>query len=299
MVLNDIGSIITWTRQIKNVLKFEPENAYKEGKDPNPLTELEFWRKKSEDLDSISQQLQSERVITILEFLQQQKSTYINAFTKLQVEVHQARLEANDNHKFLATLKPYIQDLLNKNKDFSDLNDTFLPLMHTIYLIWQHSKFYNTSNRLGVLIREICNAIITRGQEFLNAQTIFQLIEEGEAREAYTRMQVEIDICTKFRDLYFEYKTKANEEWKTPVNKLFQRLDTFIERCQDILFLINSYIQFSSLERVEIGGTKGKHLSESVEQINSEFKEAANHFEKVDYEIMDISAKKFDDDFVA
>ena len=37
------GSIITWTKQIKNVLKQEPEQVLKYGNDPGPLTELEFW----------------------------------------------------------------------------------------------------------------------------------------------------------------------------------------------------------------------------------------------------------------
>lgn len=47
------GSIITWTKQIKNVLKLEPEQVLKNGDDPGPLKELEFWENKAANLNSI------------------------------------------------------------------------------------------------------------------------------------------------------------------------------------------------------------------------------------------------------
>lgn len=56
------SSIITWTKQIKNVLKLEPEQALKQGNDPGPLTELEFWEKKANNLNSIYEQLESNEV---------------------------------------------------------------------------------------------------------------------------------------------------------------------------------------------------------------------------------------------
>lgn len=34
------GCIVTWTKQIKNVLKLEPEQALKNGNNPGPMTEL-------------------------------------------------------------------------------------------------------------------------------------------------------------------------------------------------------------------------------------------------------------------
>ena len=39
---------------------------------------------------------------------------------------------------------------------------------------------------------------------------------------------------------------------------LFVRLDSFRDRCRDALDFTRTVIQFSKLERIEIGGTKGK-----------------------------------------
>lgn len=47
------GSIITWTKQIKNVLKLEPEQALKAADHPGPKTELSFWENKAANLNSI------------------------------------------------------------------------------------------------------------------------------------------------------------------------------------------------------------------------------------------------------
>ncbi len=124
------------------------------------MTELEFWRNKSENLNSICQQLNSERIKKVLKFLEQNKSTYTTPFSKLQKEVQIAQKEANENYKYLKTLEGLFSDLTNSSKDLVEISELFVPIMHTILLIWTHSQNYNTPSRLVVLIREICNAII-------------------------------------------------------------------------------------------------------------------------------------------
>lgn len=76
-------SIVHWTKQIKTVLRQDPENALKTGKDPGPETEVEFWKNKSENLESICEQLNFERIKKVLKFLEQNKSTYTGPFSKL------------------------------------------------------------------------------------------------------------------------------------------------------------------------------------------------------------------------
>ncbi len=56
-------------------------------------------------------------------------------------------------------------------------------------------------------------------------------------------------------------------------------------------------MQFNKLDKKELGGTKGRHLTDTIEQIFKEFKEAVTQFNDVKYDIMDIDEKSFDDDF--
>ena len=46
------GAVITWTKQIKAVLKQDPEQALKDGQDPTPDVELTFWRHKANNLNA-------------------------------------------------------------------------------------------------------------------------------------------------------------------------------------------------------------------------------------------------------
>ena len=136
--------------------------------------------------------------------------------------------------------------------------------MHTILMIYNESSTYNQPPRLVVLIREICNAIISNAQKYVSKDDIFSLIGSKETTEACEKLQITSDVCSKFKDAYFEYKAKASGKWKLTSNALFVRLDSFLERCSDILNLTDTIVQFNKLERIELGGTKGKTLTESI-----------------------------------
>mmetsp|Transcript_16431 Transcript_16431/g.11595 ORF Transcript_16431/g.11595 Transcript_16431/m.11595 type:complete len:83 (-) Transcript_16431:12314-12562(-) len=56
-------------------------------------------------------------------------------------------------------------------------------------------------------------------------------------------------------------------------------------------------VQFNRLSKIEIGNTKGKILSDSILIIYDEFNEAVNKFMEVEYDILDIEIREFDDDF--
>jgi dynein heavy chain, axonemal len=87
------GAIITWTKQIKNILKQDPESIFQVHTNPGPLCEIEFWTSKAGNLNGIFDQLQSVRVRRVLKILDKSKSTYNQPFAKLCKEVFHARAE--------------------------------------------------------------------------------------------------------------------------------------------------------------------------------------------------------------
>jgi len=279
------------------VLKRDPESALKNGKHPDPITEINFWKDQSQDLISICKQLSSERIKKVLKFLEQNKSTYTGPFSKLQKEVQISRAEATENFLYLETLLDLFNQLTDSAQELNEMVDLFIPIMHTILLIWTYSQHYNTPARLVVLIREICNAIINRCRASIDGPTIFGFIGADEPKTADEKLTLALDVCTKFKDAYYEYKQKSKNQWKITSNALFVRLDSFSERCQDIMHLTSTIMQFSQLQRIDIGNTKGKTLTASVMQIYSEFTKAVETFTSVPYDIMDIEKREFDDDF--
>lgn len=208
------------------------------------MTEIEFWKNKSENLNAICDQLNSERIKKVLKFLEQNKSTYTGPFSKLQKEVQAARSEANENFKYLQTLTGLFNQLTDLGKEFTEVPDLFVPIMHMILMIWTYSPNYNTPARLVVLIREICNAIISQCRKYIDGQAIFGCIKNEEPKEAHDKLTLALETCSKFKDAYFEYKGKAkgSNQWKITTNALFVRLDSFQERCQDIMHFTSTII---------------------------------------------------------
>lgn len=126
---------------------------------PGPLVELQFWVERAANLNSVHDQLTGEKIQKVVKVLELARSTYYPAFNRLFQEVEQARLEANDNVKFLKPLKKYLEKL-NQMDEFVVLVDLFKPIFHTLMLIWKNSKFYNNAARFVTLIQEICNDLI-------------------------------------------------------------------------------------------------------------------------------------------
>lgn len=292
------SSILTWTKQIKNILKQDPEMLLKEGRNPCPDVEIAFWKRKSESLNAVFEQLQGSQIGKVLRALDQANSTYCSSFADLCKDVYIARLEANDNVKFLTALEDLLEKIMN-NDDFVKLQELFRPILYTTLMIWQNSKYYNTLSRIVVLLKEICNAVIEQSCRYVSGDQIFSMIENEEANAAVDHIEIVSVVCNKFKSDYFEYKEKARDEclanpWKIQNNAIFSRLDSFLERCHDISDMIKTIIQFSKLAKIEIGSTKGKSLSESVHRIHSDFEHEVKTIKNVQYHLMDVERVEFE-----
>ena len=296
------SAIITWTKQIKNVLKQDPENVFKSQQDPGPLAEIEFWKSKASNLNGIFDQLQSEKVRRVLRILDRSKSTYNAPFAKLCKEVFHARAEANNIIKYLRPLIAWFQGLENELDFEYRISNFFRPIMHSILLVWKSSSYYNTPSKLVILMREICNTLIRQAISYLNGDAMFDLIDSGETQSVVKMLQTAIRIFGSFKSIYFDYKNKASVEcpenpWRVQNNAVFVRLDSFLERCHDILDLSQTILQFNKLAKIEVGGTKGKTLSTSVAQIYVDFIQAVDNVRVLGKGLLNLENKQFDDAF--
>jgi dynein heavy chain len=305
------GALTTWTDQIVRVLKMEPEALLKQpGVYPTPDKELTFWAQKASHLNSISEQLESGPIRQVLKALDQLKSSYCPTFAKLLQEMFASRLEANDNEKYLRTLDDWFTQLngwtqsIGGDTPFKSLFSLFRPMLHVILLIWKNSNHYCKAPRLTVLIREICNALINQCCLYVTAEELFKIIEDEDipTQTAITMIQDCIEVCTQFKETYNTYKNTASNEcpdnpWVMKQEAIFNRLTAYIDRMTDILDLAETILQFSELAKIEVGGTKGEALSASVAQIYTNFNSDVAKFQTVSYDIMDVSARDFDEDF--
>eukprot|EP00667_Euglena_gracilis_P000150 EG_transcript_150 len=296
------STVVEWTAQIKTVLAQDPEQELNSGSHPGPLVEVSFWTDRAANLDNLEEQIHTRSVLTYIKILQTLNSSYFPAFASLIQEVHQQAVLANEIRRFLKPLTEYFENLCvdaSGRMEFDELANQgiFRKMFHLIYIVWCNSRYYNTPTRLVVLIRELSNDLIRAAKKNVGMEDLLQI----EPDEAVKRLSNTLAICAHFKNCYFHYKSKAAKEsenpWRFRNTSLFARLDAFLERCHDVLDLVESFILFSRLERVEIGGTKGKQLSADVVNIHQEFKQAYDKFRTIEYDMLDVDDPAFDKDW--
>ena len=129
--------------------------------------------------------------------------------------------------------------------------------MNTLLLICKKSKYYNTPNRLVVILQEICNDIIEQARTFIAPTELFGSVAE----EASERIKLVLSVCECFKQTYTEAKSKTLETehpWNFDSKLVFARFDKFLVRVTQLQDLFNIIIEFNKLEKIEIGSLKAK-----------------------------------------
>ena len=107
--------------------------------------------------------------------------------------------------------------------------------MHTLCLVYTHSKYYNTTARIIILMQELCNLVISLARKSLDPQTIFH----NEVEESLESIKIAVRNFKEFKACYQEYKAKLKtyfgpgetfRPWDFRETLIFQRLDNFLDR---------------------------------------------------------------------
>ncbi|ETO26653.1 hypothetical protein RFI_10483 [Reticulomyxa filosa] len=296
----------SWIRQISDAVSREPSLLFDNG-NPDPLDELVFWKEKAEDLQSIFSQVESDSVQVALKHLEKDAANgaeYVQEFESLSADLHKKCYEATSNVSYLKSMEKEFA-LLRDALDFVALKSTFPIIMYKMLLIWKCSDTYNTTGRLQILVKEINNSVIGQACKFVTGEEIFRLIEDDNADEAIGKIKDTIAVCQSLQTCFLDYRSKVRTELspeKSEVSNkvfyvMFSRAKTYLERCGDIVEFTTLVQQFSKLDRIFIGGTKGKELTEQVRDIYDSFLQSKEKLKNVSYDIMDIRALEFDADF--
>eukprot|EP00755_Sulcionema_specki_P010433 Sspe_Gene.46473::Locus_23213_Transcript_1_1_Confidence_1.000_Length_5937::g.46473::m.46473/K10408/DNAH; dynein heavy chain, axonemal len=305
--------VVSWTSQIKSAMTispsslFEPAHPVTKGS-PTPTDEIAFWQRKAANLSFLQEQLASPEIIKVLTMLKKAGSSYYRPFVTLQDELREASLEALDNVRFLTPLSDGPQSPLQQMKatgehrvPFEDLGreGVFERLFHYIYLLWSHSKYYNTPTCLVVFIREVCNELITSARQFVSIHDLFRIDPD----EAVGRLTTSLSVCGVFKSCYFRAKGKAAKTsprgpWRFQNTVLFSKLDAFLERCHDMLDVLETVMLFNRLDpeaaRVIIGGNNGEEATAAISRVYHSFFASYKDFHETDLDLLDVDEPRFD-----
>lgn len=204
--------------------------------------------------------------------------------------------EALDITAHLKPLVPHFKAI--EKAEFQDLNNLIPPLLHSVCLVYSNSEHYNSPARIIILMQEVCNLLISLAKKHIEPSTVFQI----EVEEALDKVNVSISTLKEFRNCFRKYKAKLPsyfsnssrvKKWSFQEHLIFQKYDNFIERLKIISEFFNTANQFLKLEKVEIGGIRGKLLTECVRKVFNQFKDLYATFGLKTYDCSNPKEKKF------
>ena len=293
------STVIHWTRQIKEVVNNQ-DNAH-DAEGAGPLEEIKFWEHRTQDLSGITEQLNRPGVNEIVEILKTAKSSYLQPFETLSKIITQGSIEANDNLKFLNKLSPICQAITTAEP--KDIPSKLPLLLNYIRLIWTHSSFYNTEDRITSLLRKVSNEIISCCCKKIHLDDIFN----GDIQGSIQNLEESIECGVSWKRIYFfTAKAVKNRTWNFDDTSIFAQVDAFVQRCRDLLEVCEGQIQFarkySNKEKGELpyfGGTRGQEIVKSLLGIEAQFESHVEKLRRMKYDILDVKITHWHGDFNA
>uniref|UniRef100_A0A1I8NUQ9 Dynein heavy chain tail domain-containing protein n=1 Tax=Stomoxys calcitrans TaxID=35570 RepID=A0A1I8NUQ9_STOCA len=317
--------VINWSSQVHDIINEKSEctpcNTRSKGGSPRlvavsmPVQEVNFWINRQHNFENLYKQLSCNTHKSVGYILEEIDSPYYKPFTKMLKNVVCAWHEAQEVSLWL---HPLLRQTSAFNAvSFANAQELILPLVHVIHLLWSNARHYRTTARMTVMLRCICNLMIRRASEDLELATLFQ----SDADEGLLKITKTVGILEMFKSKLLEYKSKytsnqpillpalsvvpppngemyldslsmasgaaeVQQLWRFSNEDVFgHALYGFLEQLAEIQKVFEAAVSFQSLEKMEIGGCIGKHLTERIRQIHADFKMLFEEWTKLDIDL--------------
>lgn len=143
--------------------------------------------------------------------------------------------------------------------------------------------------------------LFLQAKKCLDPSTLFH----SDIDEATQRIQVTINIIKRFRTTFDFFKENLSKyfegrliiPWTFHPNAVFERMNNFSARLNTIQWFFKTVLEFQKLEKIEIGGMKGRVLSGQIRDISAEFEGYFHAFASKSYDVLDPDDDRFNDDF--
>ncbi|XP_037870398.1 dynein axonemal heavy chain 2 isoform X3 [Bombyx mori] len=296
------GVVVYWTHQIKSCLE---DHAFVASQKELlcPSDEYDFWIYRHENLNALLYQLKNPAVRHITKTLVTTHSTFIHQFQTLCQEVIQKINEATSNIEYLQVIKQPCA-ILECVIDPDEIAKHVPQIINLFRFIWMESPYYNSEARITNLFKALSNQIIILCRNYVNLDELF----EGETKKALGEFTKCIECCKKYREIY-DTMAEAHcdskpDSWNLDTGSIFNYIDSFVQRCFDMLEVCNCMIIFGRIDELEhinkpmFSGARGDQFEAKCDQIEHMFQDALLNVRRVSRAILDVQAPAWYDDIL-
>lgn len=124
--------------------------------------------------------------------------------------------------------------------------------------------------------------------------------------EATQRVLISTTTLKQFSQAFNYYKENISrffksgqppKLWTFHPNTVFERYNIFLDRLSTIQWFFNTVLEFTKLEKVEVGGIKGRVLSGKVTGVSAEFQRCFSAFSGNAHGLLDPDDDSFIEEF--
>ncbi|CAG9819075.1 unnamed protein product [Phaedon cochleariae] len=294
--------VVYWTKQVRVGLQDQDQNTPEDLLCPKD--EFEFWKYRYENLLGLNYQLDNPGIIHICNILTSVQSTYVRQFKVLADEITRNISESNSNIDYLNVLVAPC-DTLADLKSPKDFPDNIPKIIQLIRYIWLNSPYYNTKEKITQLCRSLSNQLILQCRTFIDLDVVFV---KKETRKAIVMFETCINCLTQYIKTYVLISNSHNEfgeiPWDLDKAPIFNHIDSFIQRCKDVIEICEAMIVFGRHDETEkipkprFGGSRGKGFERWAERAEKMFSESLVEIEQVQFRILDVQMADWYDDIL-
>ncbi|XP_029169334.1 dynein heavy chain 2, axonemal isoform X2 [Nylanderia fulva] len=277
------GIVRYWIKQIQEALANTSKNTTK----GIIFDELQHWTAIYFNLCCLHDQLSSKEIQSILRLLENVRSPSVDSFQLLTLQLHQGLEQAASNIAYLNVLSEACNDLKCPN----EIEEPITKILLLILFIWTESPFYNISDNIEILCEIISTQIVLQCKNYVDLQAIL----EGDVENGINILEKCISCCKTYRIVYNKVTSitshiKTNRDWHVDEQLVFKRINTFTQRCYDVIEICNALIVFGRRNKVGmIGGAKGTEHEDYCCRIENLFYENLEKVKLVRDNILDVT----------
>ncbi|XP_076760256.1 uncharacterized protein LOC143428883 isoform X2 [Xylocopa sonorina] len=259
-----------WIRQMRRVTTISIRKKIDSIQD-----EVNYWNTKHSNLNHLRGQLLNPEVQLILNILKDLHSPCASKLEEIITHIDTGLKESSSNLLYLNILLNFCKNLNLPEDTDNSLTEALLLIL----FVWTESPFYSTTNNMEILCQALSSQIMHRCQEYIKLDVAL-----GNNPELGIQMlEKSIRCCNIYETSYDNIMINVtpyinfNKNWDVNRQEVFNKIDTFKQRCYDLIEICKALIVFGRCDKMRlIGGPKGIECEAYWREIESLFYKSLN-----------------------
>jgi dynein heavy chain len=169
-------------------------------------------------------------------------------------------------------------------------------------MIWEHSKFYKSNERISGLLHKISNEIIKRCKQQINVDDML----DGDVEKCIEDLKDSITCGRKWRQIYDKMAStiskKYSQKWDFSLNSIFAQVEAFVQRCSELIEICEGQLQFamrgSNVHMPKFGGSRSGEIVNILLEIKASFRKLIEKFRSSEKDkILDVKASTWHEEY--